>query len=35
MDLDDYDVYSNFVEKFIVNCDKSAFRKILNMNLNL
>ena len=34
MDLDDYDVHSNLVEKFIVNCDKSAFRKMLNMNLN-
>ena len=34
MDIDDYDIHSNLVEKFIINCDKSAFRKMLNMNLN-
>ena len=34
MDIDDYDIHSNLVEKFIVNCDKNAFRKMLNMNLN-
>ena len=34
MDLDDYDIHSNLVEKFIVNCDKNAFRKMLNMSLN-
>ena len=34
MDIDDYDMHSSLVEKFIVNCDKTAFRKMLNMNLN-
>ena len=34
MDIDDYDIHSNLVEKFISNCDKVAFRKMLNMNLN-
>ena len=34
MEIDDYDIHSNLVEKFIVNCDKVAFRKMLNMNLN-
>ena len=34
MEIDDYDIHSNLVEKFIVDCDKSAFRKMLNMNLN-
>ena len=34
MEIDDYDIHSNLVEKFIVNCDKVAFRKMLNMDLN-
>ena len=34
MEIDDYDIHSNLVEKFIIDCDKSAFRKMLNMNLN-
>ena len=34
MDIDDYDIHSSLVEKFITKCDKNAFRKMLNMNLN-
>ena len=34
MEIDDYDIHNNLVEKFIINCDKTAFRKMLNMNLN-
>ena len=34
MEIDDYDIHSNLVEKFIINGDKNAFRKMLNMNLN-
>ena len=34
MEIDDYDVHSNLVEKFIINGDKNAFRKMLNMSLN-
>ena len=34
MEIDDYDVHSNLVEKFIIKGDKNAFRKMLNMSLN-
>jgi hypothetical protein len=33
MDLDDYEIHSDLVERFILNGDKTAFRKMLNMNL--
>ena len=33
MDIDDYEIHSDLVEKFILNGDKTAFRKMLNMNL--
>ena len=34
MEIDDYEIHSDLVEKFISNCDKVAFKKMLNMNLN-
>ena len=33
MDIDDYEIHSDLVERFILNGDKTAFRKMLNMNL--
>ena len=34
MDVDDYEIHTDLVEKFIANGDKTAFKKMLNMNLN-
>ena len=34
MEIDDYEIHSDLVEKFISNGDKIAFKKMLNMNLN-
>ena len=34
MEVDDYEIHSDLVERFILNGDKTAFRKMLNMNLN-
>ena len=33
MEIDDYEIHSDLVEKFILNGDKTAFKKMLNMNL--
>ena len=34
MEIDDYEIHSDLVEKFLLNGDKIAFKKMLNMNLN-
>ena len=34
MEIDDYDIHSDLVERFILNGDKTAFKKMLNMNIN-
>ena len=34
MEIDDYEIHSDLVEKFLLKGDKLAFKKMLNMNLN-
>ena len=33
MEVDDYEIHTDLVERFLINGDKVAFRKMLNMNL--
>ena len=33
MEIDDYEIHTDLVERFILNGDKHAFKKMLNMNL--